>query len=276
MGHIVWLASYPKSGNTWLRAFLRNLIDPERRLDINRLGELFPYDVAAHYYQRLDPRPSTAYTRGEILKLRPQVQRMIAESHPRAALVKTHSALVTEDGYPAIDPDVTAGAVYLVRNPLDVAVSFSFHTGEDIDRVIDTMNMPNAMAKSTEQAVSEHLGSWSEHVESWTRRKDGSVHVARYEDMITTPHRTFGSIAAFLRIDASRTRLERALRQSSFRVLKEQEKRTGFVERDPKATAPFFRAGKAGEWQGTLTTQQVGRLVSAHHRQMELFGYLPG
>jgi hypothetical protein len=274
MGHIVWLASYPKSGNTWLRAFLRALIDPDHRLDINRLGELFPYDVAAHYYQRLDPRPCTAYTRAEILKMRPQVQRMIAESHPRV-LVKTHSALVTEGGHPAIDPEVTAGAVYLVRNPLDVAVSFSFHAGEGIDHAIDKMNMPRALAQSTETAVSEHMGSWSENVESWTRRSDGSVHVARYEDMIESPRKAFTGIASFLRLARERSRLEQALRQSSFRVLREQEKRGGFVEKPNTSAEPFFRSGKTGQWRRVLTRQQVDRLVNAHHRQMERFGYLP-
>jgi hypothetical protein len=275
MGHIVWLASYPKSGNTWLRAFLQSLIDPEKRLDINRLGELFPYDVAAHYYQRLDPRPPTAYTRAEILAMRPRIQRMIAEAQPHMALVKTHSALVTEDGHPAIDPEVTAGALYLVRNPLDVAVSFSFHTGEAIDHVIDTMNLSHALAQSNEKAVSEHVGSWSENVESWTRRSDGSVHVARYEDMIEIPHKTFTDVVSFLKLAPKRSQLERALRQCSFRVLREQERRSGFVERPSTATTPFFRAGKTGEWRNALTPKQVDRLVDAHHGQMQRFGYLP-
>jgi len=275
MGHIVWMASYPKSGNTWLRAFLRCVIDADELLDINRLGDLFPYDVAAHYLQRLDPRPPTAYTRTETLRMRAGVQRMIADAQPGMALVKTHSALVTEDGHPSIDPEITAGAVYILRNPLDVAISFSFHTGKSIDDVIDMMNMAHAVTSPTEHAVSEHIGSWSENVQSWTRRKDGSVHVARYEDMIESPRRTFGGIATFLRLTPDRSRLERALRQSSFRVLRERELRHGFVEKAASATAPFFRAGKTGQWRTGLTAQQIDRIVAAHHIQMERFGYLP-
>jgi hypothetical protein len=275
MGHILWLASYPKSGNTWLRIFLRNLTDPRKAADINGLGAHFPYDVGASWYHRLDPRPPQAYTRREVVAMRPRVQALIAESDPRITLVKTHSALVIEDGHHAINPEVTIGAVYLVRNPLDVAVSFSFHSGRSFDAMIDMMNMKGAATEADDASVSEHIGSWSENVKSWTREAKPNIHVVRYEDMVVRPVKTFTGIASFLGLNPSRSALERALRLSSMRVLQEQERKRGFVERLSTASAPFFRQGRPGDGVRLLKTEQIDRLVAAHHEQMGRFDYLP-
>src|SRR5258708_1869228 len=128
MSHIFWLASYPKSGNTWLRVFLRNLLDASASKDLNALHERFPYDIGAAYYRIFDPRPLNELTRREVLALRGKVQRLIAGQNSHLTFVKTHSALVVDDGYHLIDPEVTVGAIYVVRNPFDVPVSFIFHS----------------------------------------------------------------------------------------------------------------------------------------------------
>jgi hypothetical protein len=274
MGHILWLASYPKSGNTWLRIFLRNLTAPRKPADINGLGTHFPYDVGASWYRNLDPRPPQAYSRREVLEMRLKVQAQIADSDPRLTFVKTHSALVVEDGFEAINKEVTIGAIYVVRNPLDVAVSLSFHSGRALDAIIDGMNLSRATSEPNDDAVSEHVGSWSENIASWTQGASPSIHVVQYEDMVERPLKTFSSIAHFLGLAPPRSTLERALKLSSFRVLREQERCHGFVERPKNATAPFFRSGMPGDGQRLLSTPQIDRLQAAHHQQMERFGYL--
>jgi hypothetical protein len=275
MGYIVWLASYPKSGNTWLRTFLSNLLNRRAAADINALAEEFPYDIGGRFYQALDPRPCNEYSRAETLALRPQVQRMIADQNPHVTFVKTHSALVIEDGYQLIDPSLTVAAVYIVRNPLDVAVSFSSHRGKSIDDTIDLMAMEGAVEVGSENAAQEFFGSWSQNVESWTRTGSRAILPVRYEDMISSPRKTFSRIATFLGIGTSRERLDRAIRLSSFRVLKSQEQRAGFNERPQSAAAPFFRKGEAGEGLKLLSTEQINRIVSAHRSHMERFGYMP-
>jgi len=275
MGYIFWLASYPKSGNTWLRVFLRNLLDVGARKDLNSLHERFPYDVGAAYYRAVDPRPLNELSSGEVLALRSKVQRSIAQQNPHLTFVKTHSALSVVDGHHLIDPDVTIGAIYLVRNPLDVAVSFSFHIGKTIDEAIDLMNLKRAVDASTLDKAQEYFGSWSENVESWTRGANPSIFVVRYEDMIQAPHKTFKVIARALGQEPVSSDLNRAIQASSFRVLQAQEARNGFSERPPFSTGPFFRNGKAGEGKKLLTASQVDRLVLAHHEQMKRFGYLP-
>jgi hypothetical protein len=88
------------------------------------------------------------------------------------------------------------------------------------------------------------------------------------------PIKTFGGIARFLGLKVPRDRLEKALRLSSFRVLQEQEKRHGFIERSASAQR-FFRAGKAGQWRQVLTKGQIEAVAAAHGEQMTRFGYWP-
>jgi len=275
MGKIVWLASYPKSGNTWLRAFLHNLLrNPEEAYDINRIADFTLGDSDLRWYLGPIGRPPGDWTREEVGRVRASVHATMTGAFPDSVFVKTHNAMVADRTGPMITLAETAAAIYLVRNPLDVAVSFADHLGKSLDETIDFMADPGAESLNTERAVYQIYRSWSEHVLSWTERPHPGLHVLRYEDMLAEPTGTFRAVARFLGLDPPRPRLERAIRRSSFRVLQEQERRHGFAERSPLA-AKFFREGKAGQWRRALTPEQADRMVASHRRQMERFGYLP-
>jgi hypothetical protein len=275
MGGIVWLASYPKSGNTWVRAFLHNFMrDPDRSYDINRLADLTAGDSQIHWYQEILNKPGADYTEEEVQRMRPQVHRRLTRISPDTIVVKTHNALMEDDGHPLVTMEVTAGAIYIVRNPLDVAVSYSHHLGLSIDRIIERMNTAGATIPGNDQNVYELQGSWSENVETWTDPPNPRIHVVRYEDMLEAPGRAFAAIVNYLGIAAPRQRIEKAVKLSSFRVLQEQERRQGFRERPPHAKS-FFREGKAGQWHKALSQEQVAALVAVHRTQMARFGYVP-
>jgi len=276
MGKIVWLASYPKSGNTWMRAFLHNLLtNAARPWDINRLGELTGGDVDTGHYEALAGRPATSLTPHEIAALRPRVQEHLAAASPGSRFVKTHSASLSVKGIPTINMAVTAGTIYIVRDPRDVAVSFAHHLGATLDDTIALMARDNAMSDVGPDLVADFIGSWSQHVESWTARPGPGLHVVRYEDMLTSPQRSFAAVARFLQLEPGRTRLERAVRHASFKVLANQERRGGFHERSRNADR-FFRSGTAGGWRTVLSADQQRRIVDRHHVQMGRFGYLAG
>ena len=275
MGAIVWLASYPKSGNTWLRAFLHNLLrDPQEGYDINNLDHFTVGESSYGWYKMIDARPLEAYTTAEVAALRPKVHRHLTTLFPDSVFAKTHCAVMEDHGFPTVTFEVTAGAIYVVRNPLDVALSYAHHLGATADDVIGFMARPGTMSPASNNHVHELLGSWSEHVESWTARPNRALHVVRYEDMLSKPQSTFAGIARFLSLKPPRDRLERAIARSSFRVLQEQERRHGFKERGEKAER-FFRQGTAGQWRKELTGEQVERVVATHGEQMRRFGYLP-
>jgi len=274
MAGIVWLASYPKSGNTWVRAFLHNLFrNATVAHDINRMHELTLGDTKPAAYRALDPTWTPAKSLKETLALRGPVHRAIAASRTDSVFVKTHSALIECEGYALITMEVTTAAIYIIRNPLDVTLSFANHFGLSVDAAIQHMGQHGHVLAQNEINAYDVIGSWSQHVESWTQRSSQGLLVVRYEDLQESPRKVFGSIAGFLGLTPPRDRLDRAIKLSSFKVLQEQERRHGFVERPPHAEA-FFRKGRAGEWRTDLTQAQIDRIVADHGDVMRRFGYL--
>lgn len=275
MGNIVWLASYPKSGNTWLRAFLANLIanrpEPVPLAELPNYGRL---EAEPELYSRIAGRPSTELDFAQLCALRPQVHAAIAAAAPKTVFVKTHSMAGVMDGVPLLTPSVSAGAICVVRNPLDVAVSMSHHFGIDLDAAIDYLGNENSATENSELFVSEFLGSWSQHAKSWADLESERILVLRYEDLLEKPAKWFGRVARLVGT-GERARIERAIRHADFRALAEMEKRDGFVE-VPTAGKRFFRAGRSNQWRERLSRDQVARVVAAHREQMQRFGYVPG
>ncbi|MBT5434019.1 MAG: sulfotransferase domain-containing protein [Alphaproteobacteria bacterium] len=276
MGNLVWLASYPKSGNTWLRAFLTNLMtNAERPVTLDELGRLTAGDAEPSRYVALAGKPIEALDSATVAALRPRVQAQLAAESAETRFVKTHSALMGAHGVPSINLQITAGAIYVVRDPRDVAVSFGHHLGRPLDDIIELMGRDNAVTDSTPAAVSELIGSWSQHVASWTAQTNPALHVVRYEDMLARPQKAFGGIAGFLGLKPPRGRIERAIRHASFKVLRGQEDKNGFRERSEHSDS-FFRAGVAGQWRDVMTPEQIRRIGQQHHEQMARFEYLDG
>jgi hypothetical protein len=275
---IVWLASYPKSGNTWTRAFLHNLVNVTtgegHAQPINELNQFSMTSAAKFLFEEVLGFSPTKKHLNEIAAARARAQQHLADMVEGLAFVKTHQALAIDRGHPTINFSVTAGAIYIVRNPLDVAISYAHHLGRPIDRSIKLMNSKDMETSGSEHQVNELYGSWSQHVLSWTRKPHRAIYVMRYEDMLNEPQKTFGALARHLLFKPTDQQLADAIDRSSFKRLREQEEKEGFRERPDKAKR-FFREGRIGQWKEVLTPAQIQRIVDAHGEQMQRFGYLP-
>jgi hypothetical protein len=268
MGKLVWLASYPKSGNTWLRVFLHNfLLQPETPHSINALTDISAVECAAVFFGG----PGTAFTPQNVQKSRPAVHQRLTELHPGPVFVKTHNANLSSHDVPLCTPAVTAGAIYVVRDPRDVAVSYSLYTGRSIDEMIDFMADPRAAIGATDRQVFELLSSWSAHALSWVGAKNRLL--LRYEDMLANPEASFGRVARFLGNGSTPERLQRAIAFSEFSVLARQEQETGYRARSEAAQTAFFRTGTSGQWRNVLTGAQAQKIAEAHGDVMRNFGY---
>jgi len=276
MAGILWLASYPKSGNTWLRAFLHNLMrNAQAPIEPNRLNELTLGDGMARFFAPYaNGRATIDMPPEEIAALRAKVQRDLAATSPDTVFVKTHNWLGTDHSHPCIDMSMTAGAIYVVRNPLDVAPSLADHFGITLDQAIAQMADPEAHTLNLKHRVPDVMSSWSNHVKSWTAQRNPRLHVMRYEDMLAKPVPAFTQLTRFLGLPASPDRIARAIKFSSFETLRGLEARQGFVERSSHSKA-FFRQGEAGGWRSALNAEQVRRLCADHQEQMEAFRYWP-
>lgn len=277
-GNIVWLASYPKSGNTWLRAFISNLIsEDDHPVHINNIlgqsaGERIVFDA-------LTGIDSSNLFPGEADELRPEFYRRVSRETNELRFMKVHDAYqYLPDQRPIFPPEATRCTLYLVRNPLDVVPSFSCHMALGIDEAIKSLN-DDGFAINTEKrnvtyCLGQKLSSWSENVLSWVNAPAGmNVHVMRFEDMKKSPLETFTAAVKAMGLVRTEEEVQRALEFSSFATLKEMELQDGFRER-PAHSAAFFREGKTGAGHAALTKEQVELVVAKHADVMQLFGYL--
>jgi hypothetical protein len=275
---IVWLASYPKSGNTWTRAFLSNLATimagEEDVLEVNSINRFSLGESFTQLYKEVCGFNPTPDDHRRVAEGRHRVQEAIADQFEGLIFCKTHNALVIDRGQSIINFAVTSGAIYIVRNPLDVAISLSHHINQPLDHAITVMGTPDLETPINETRVHEVWGSWSQHVESWTRKPHPAIYVMRYEDMLNEPERTFGALARHLLLNPTADELDLAIKRSSFESLRDQEGESGFKEK-PEHTERFFREGRADQWKEVLTPQQVDAIVGVHGEQMKKFGYLP-
>ena len=273
---LVWLASYPKSGNTWMRVLLTNYLEPAGEpASINALLSGARW-FDRHEFEEWTGLQSSALTPDEMLRYRSLYAEGLAAESPHPTFVKAHDACVRTDRGELLFPaSVTAGAIYIVRNPLDVAVSFAHHVQEPIDSIIGWMSDPfrTSSISGSFPVLPQPLSTWSGHVSSWLDQESFPVHRVRYEDMLADPDAEFGAVVRFAGLDYNANGVARAVRHSRFEVLREQEARGGFRERMPLTTS-FFRQGRAGSWRDTLSVKQVSAVVDAHARAMARLGYL--
>lgn len=275
---IIWLASYPKSGNTWFRVFLANLRgERETPADINAL-ETDGIASGRSLFDEMVGISAADLREEEIERLRPQVYEHLAAEAEETLFIKIHDAYTrTPDGAPLIPPSVTAGVVYLLRNPLDVAVSYAHHLGCGVEEAIERMADPHHTLCGSpgrlHHQLRQRLGTWSGHVLSWVDAPGLRLHLMRYEEMKRRPMETFQAAARFCGLPEDPVRIERALRLSDFAELQRQEQAHGFYEKPPRAAA-FFRRGEVGAWREALTQAQVCRIIRDHGTVMARFGYL--
>lgn len=275
MRGIWWLASYPKSGNTWLRVFIVTLVSGEPA-DINKMKVLGGIASDRPAFDEALGIAAADLTLEQQTNLRPRAYEIWAAEAERPLYCKAHDGYhPTPAGEPLFPTKATRGAVYVLRDPRAVAVSLAHHTGRTIDAEIERMADTDAGFSSSndrlEQQLRQHLGTWSDHVESWIAAPF-PVHVVRYEDMHADPAATFGAIARFLDLPHEPERIAAAVAATTFARLQEQERASGFIER-PRHTAAFFREGRVDGWRTALSKQQAAQIVATHGAVMRQFGY---
>jgi hypothetical protein len=277
MRRFFWLASYPKSGSTWLRLFLANLREESGHpVGINAIN-LGALDNDRSMFDGLIGTDSDELTPDQIDRLRPEACRLLARRLPQRLYSKTHDAYRATGGEGFFPLDATQAAIYVVRNPFDLVISCSYFFEKSIDAMIDLMADPDyALSSRTDRyqpLLRQHLGRWSDHVGGWIGVRDFPILVVRYEDMLSASHETFSGIARFAGLAASPERVADAVGRTSFGQLQSQERLAGFRE-NLSAAHLFFRSGKAGAWRRQLSDGQVDRLIRDHRAVAERLGYL--
>jgi aryl sulfotransferase len=288
----IWLASYPKSGNTWFRMLVANLsAKDDKPVDINDLPERGGIASARAPFDHLLLIDSGLLTHDEIDALRPRVYEELARGAeddeydapadlPPVRFVKAHDAYtLTAKGEPLLAGARGAdGAIVIVRDPRDVAPSLANHNRSSIDEAIAFMNNPQAgfcvKTGRLHNQLRQQLPGWSGHVASWLEQPDIPVHLIRYEDMQADTIGTLRRGLEFAGRAASDEEIRRAVACADFAELQKQESERGFREAPrPQPGGQFFRRGVAGAWRDELNDEQVACIETAHAPMMRRLGY---
>lgn len=277
MSGFFWLASYPKSGNTWLRLMLHSVQRGGEPPDFSEKSGFAPIASARASFDAALGVASSDLTEDEIATLRPRLYELQAAQATEALLRKVHDAwTLTPSGEPLFPPAVTLGAIYIVRDPRDMVASLANHNDAAIDRTVADLCDPARVIARTGRRLADQLPqcllSWSGHVESWL---DAPVPPAllRYEDMLAEPLAALRRVVDRLGWQADDDVLARAVDATRFEALQDAEQQHGFHERPHKAER-FFRRGQAGGWRDELTADQVARIEAEHGAMMRRLGYL--
>ena len=276
--NIIWLASYPKSGNTWFRVFLTNLMnDSHQPANINDLKEA-TISSSRKIFDDYTGLSSADLTFEEIDQLRPGVYRMQSEESKELLFKKVHDKYYNVNEMQVLfPPEISKGVIYIIRNPLDVLVSFAYHSSKPLEKMLETVNNSSyAFCSSTDRLqnqLRQVLGSWSDHVKSWTEQQEIPVHIMRYEDMILDTFKTFKGAIDFIGMDFNNDKIKSAIQKSDFKILSDQEKKSGFKEKMIKSTS-FFRKGLIGDWKNHVDEKTKKIIISTHFEIMKKFGYI--
>lgn len=214
----------------------------------------------------------------EVLLLRPKVYGLIDRQGRETTIWKIHDCWHrSADGEALFPAEATAAAIYLVRDPRDVAASFAYHFEKSIDRAIDIMaDSTCRVAAKTNSAhihVTQQYSSWSGHVLSWLDDSRLDPLVIRYEEMITDLAGVLRRVSAKLGWSASSSVIDAAVAATRFDRLKSEEGAGKFPE-TLRGNRPFFRRGVVGGWRDTLSSAQVARIERDHGDVMARLGYL--
>ncbi len=283
---IIWLASYPKSGNTWIRSFLNTLIfSNERNLNLNNMSiEQFPN--RKHFKNLTEDLDNI----NELAKNWVKAQKLINKDK-QIRFFKTHNILCTINKNNFTDTDNTLGVIHIVRDPRNIITSIKNHYSKK--NYEDSMNFlfnehnfvgRNLSIKKKQYSESEILtlvASWSVHYNSW-KVFPKNYYLIKYENLIKNPIYEFLSLCEFLtkitNIKFNKEQIIKSIEKNDFESLKTAEKNHGFNEsvKDKKTNniVPFFNLGKDNDWKKLLNSKIRLEIEKKFYREMKELKYL--
>jgi len=278
---IIWLASYPKSGNTLMRSFLSSYFfskDGTFSFELLKNIKQYPH---VDLFTKLGVNIADPH---EIAKSHIRVQEFINKDKKSFKFLKTHSSFVKMDGFSFTDLANTLGVIHIVRDPRDVAISFAHHFNQSIKKTIEYINKDFVLDGDIKDRVPVYTGSWSLNYNSWkTFDKTEKYLLIKFEDLIQDKEENFKKILNFIKIltksnfEINDKKIKKILEEIEFDKLKKLEEKEGFNEAktDEKGNnIPFFREGKSNNWKKTLAPIIKTSIEAACQKEMVELGYL--
>ena len=269
---IIWIASYPKSGNTWVRSFLTNYFSNDNDFSFKQLNKIkkFPnkdlFNELNIDYSNFNNVPSSWILMQEYINLKNEI-----------VYFKTHNAMATINNNKFTDSNNTIGFIYLVRDPRDVVLSYASHLGNSVDDTFDLMqdNFSFELDADNIEARSVLLGSWAANYNSWKSFNSVEGLIIRYEDLVMKPKNSFLKIIEYLHkisgLNINLQKIDKCISNTRFDKLQNLEITKGFKE---KGVNSFFRKGIVGDWKENLDPKIIKKIEVKFIKEMKELGYL--
>jgi len=275
---ISWIASYPKSGNTFIRSFLASyLFSDTGKFDFDLLYNILQF-------------PSLKFSKTDLFSKKDAAQNWIYNQNfffnNKDTFLKTHNTLIEFEGYKFTSPKQTKGAIYIVRDPRNVVLSMSHHYSLTYEESFEKMinNEASLLEKTFNNDHSNFtfLGSWSNHYKSWRDNNKFKVLFLKYEDFEENAEKEFKKILSFIyelkneKFIINDKKFSNALKSTNFTNLKNKENIYGFEESiysDKGKKLNFFNFGFQNKWQKKLPNDIVKKINLSLKNEIIELGY---
>ena len=282
----IWLASYPKSGNTLIRALLASHF-------FSKDG-FFNFEIIKNIKQFPDSRlfenlGIDINNEKEVLKNYIRAQESINQKNS-IQFLKTHSYLFNINNNPFTDLNNTLGAIYIVRDPRNVVTSYAHHNSitveESADRMISSLEYGG---KTSSNHISDrtkvYMGSWGSNYNSWKSFKPtGKYLLIKYEDILSNKEKVLINILEFvhklkgINFVIDKKKIDNVIQSTSFEKMKDMEKKEGFIEAKLNLKTgkkiPFFYLGSKNIWKNNLDNKIRNKIENSFKKEMIELGYL--
>tara|TARA_B100001057_G_scaffold64018_1_gene57551 strand:+ start:120 stop:968 length:849 start_codon:yes stop_codon:yes gene_type:complete len=280
---IIWIASYPKSGNTWLRALISSYYYSEKGLfnqsSLTNISQ-FPQEM---YFKSFnyDPRVVT-----DTVKFWISAQEIINKDK-KFKFFKTHNILGAINNNKFTDKKNTIGCIYVVRDPRNVLTSLQNHYEMSKEESLNFMLNENKFiydhSVKNDYSNFQFISSWEKNYQSWINQKNFSVITIKYEDLINDTTETFKKVIEFIELITKSQegyndkKAENSIQSTSFEKMSNMEKKDGFTEsilsKNESRKIPFFHLGPKNDWRNIFDENYQKKLNLTFKQNLKELNY---
>ena len=278
---IIWLASYPKSGNTLMRSILSSYFySKDGNFEFKNLNQIKQFPMSVDFMSLgIDIENDK-----EVFKNFINVQKFINEKKRSLSFFKTHSSLVKMYDCDFTNLENSLSAIYIVRDPRNVVTSFANHNGISVDEATDIILDQNMFTDKSSNICKVLVGSWASNYNSWKEFKKKNKYILiKYEDLISKKKTVLIRVFKFLnQVGFSHNlniiKLNKAIKTTEFNLMKSKEEKESFSEALPdKETGKrrvFFNLGPKNDWRKILDKKNIEKIEKHFKDEMLELGYL--
>ena len=276
---IIWIASYPKSGNTYIRSFLSAYFFTNTgNFDFKLLKNIEQFPDKQFFNGFIDNIDDAS-------KSWLSIQKDLIKTN-KTRFLKTHSAFISFNNNQFTNAETTLGSVYIVRDPRSIVTSIMNHFSMDQFEAAEMLFDEDRGIKSSDGNLATYsfLSSWCNHYNSWNNLKTIKSILIKYEDLEKSNEEVFSNLIRYINnLIGSNEGIDhqkfiKALETTKFSFLKKKEGEEGFVEsvysKSKDHKIPFFNLGFKNDWENVLEKKVLDKIEKKFYKEMKLLGYL--